>query len=87
MPDVSLDIVGRNLSEQALKNLIRDINATSDAIKAAAIAQNKLNEETKKAKTFTQKYGEGLRAVGVAAGLVAAGTTLMAKSFITAAAV
>lgn len=85
MPDVSLDIVGRNLSEKALRNLIKDINATSDAIKAAAIAQNKLNEETKKAKTFTQKYGDGLKTVGIAAGLVAAGSTLMARSFITAA--
>ncbi len=85
MPDVSLDIVGRNLSEKALRNLIKDINATSDAIKAAAIAQNKLNEETKKAKTFTQKYGDGLKTVGIAAGIVAAGSTLMARSFITAA--
>ena len=84
MPDVSLDIVGRNLSKKALKQLLKDIDATTESVKRATLAQNKLNEETKKAKTFTQKYGEGLKTVGIAAGVVAAGTTLMARSFITA---
>lgn len=78
MADVSLRMVGKNLSRQALRQLQQDLNNTAKSLEDLADAEEEVEEQSKK----TQ---DGLREVALGAGALAAAGTLLIRSWIGAA--
>lgn len=81
MADVKLTITGQNLTKQAIDQLKRDLEQTTQRLNAMNQGTAKVEQETRKARTGVMELAVGLGAVSAATMLVVRSGTMAAIQF------